>query len=289
MTSNSLGYCEDFQRRASCSEWLRNSCLEGGIGIIHTLFYWISAQSMIEKYVMPSFDWSSRIQTIQNDTRPSGSQIFNFFSMDKPFQNDPDAHAFVESSLRDARAFGTDAELMRYACEQICLDGIIAEMGVCTGRTINFIAALNPRSTVYGFDSFEGLPNDWNRNDVPLPKGVFGLHDPETPPPVLANVCLIKGMFSETLPIFSQDILKDQPIAFMHIDCDLYQSAMDVFNSLGHRLVPGSILLFDEFYNFPKWDEHEIKALYDFLADSDKQVKYLAYNRNGEQVAVQFL
>ncbi|AMO56291.1 hypothetical protein EZMO1_2185 [Endozoicomonas montiporae CL-33] len=37
-TSNSellvlFGYCEEFQRSSRDSEWLRNSCLEGGIGI----------------------------------------------------------------------------------------------------------------------------------------------------------------------------------------------------------------------------------------------------------------
>lgn len=46
-------------------------------------------------------------------------------------------------------------------------------MGVCTGKTVNFIAALNPTQKVYGFDSFEGLPEDWIREDQVIPIGTF--------------------------------------------------------------------------------------------------------------------
>lgn len=174
-----------------------------------------------------------------------------------------EATQFVEEYLNGAKPFDIDAELTRYVCDQISLDGVIAEMGVCTGRTINFIAALNPRSIVYGFDSFNGLPGDWSRNDFPLPKGVFGYHNPDVPPPVLNNVRLVKGLFSETLPNFASEVLKEQSIALLHIDCELC--------------------------NFPKWEEHEVKALHEFLNRSGKQVEFFAYNTCWEQVAVRFL
>ncbi|WP_051087836.1 TylF/MycF/NovP-related O-methyltransferase [Endozoicomonas elysicola] len=100
---------------------------------------------------------------------------------------------------------------------------------------------------------------------------------------------LVKGLFSETLPVFAREVLKDQPIALLHIDCDLYQSTVDIFNAIGHRLVQGSIVLFDELYNFPKWEEHEVKALHEFLNCSGKKVEYFAYNTCWEQVAVRFI
>lgn len=243
---------------------------------------------MLDQYIMPSFDWSSTIETIKASS-PEGSQRLNFFSTDKHFSQNEEASGFVEEYLNKAKSFDIDAELLCYVCEQISFEGVIAEMGVCTGRTINFIAALNPRSTIYGFDSFNGLPEDWSRNDFPLPKGVFGYHNPDVPPWVLNNVCLVKGLFNKTLPIFSTEVLKDHPIAFLHIDCDLYQSTVDIFNAIGHRLVKGSIVLFDELYNFPKWEEHEIKALHEFLNRSGKRVEYFAYNSCWEQVAVRFL
>ncbi len=243
---------------------------------------------MFDQYIMPSYDWSSTIETIKAGS-PDGSQILNFFSTDKHFSQNDEASRFVEEYLNKAKSFDIDAELMRYVCDQISPEGVIAEMGVCTGRTINFIAALNPRSTIYGFDSFNGLPEDWSRNDFPLPKGVFGYHNPDVPPPVLNNVCLVKGLFNETLPIFASEVLKDQPIALLHIDCDLYQSTVDIFNAIGHRLVKGSIVLFDELYNFPKWEEHEVKALHEFLNRSGKKVEYFAYNTCWEQVAVRFI
>ena len=243
---------------------------------------------MLEKYIMPAFDWSSLIETI-GASSPKGTQVINFFSTDKPYTNSQESVEFVKEYLGNAISFNIDAELIKFACENITIDGVIAEMGVCTGRTINLIAALNSRSVVYGFDSFEGLPEAWNRNDYPLPKGVFAYHNPNKPPAVLNNVRLVKGLFKDTLPIFADEVLNDKSIAFLHIDCDLYSSTKDIFDTLGSYLTSGSVVLFDELYNFPKWEEHEFKALEDFLATSGKKVEYIAFNKNWEQVAIRFL
>ena len=243
---------------------------------------------MLEKYIMPAFDWSALIETV-DASPPKGTQVINVFSTDKPFIYNQESIDFVKEHLENAIAFDIDAQVLKFACEQITIDGVIAEMGVCTGRTINFIAALNPHSIVYGFDSFEGLPETWNRNDYPLPKGVFSFHNPQKPPAVLNNVKLAKGLFENTLPVFADEILKDRAIAFLHIDCDLYSSTKDIFEIIGSHLKKGSIVLFDELYNYPKWEEHEFKALTEFLASSGKKVEYIAFNKNWEQVAVRFL
>ncbi len=243
---------------------------------------------MIENYYPKRFDWSTVIQEVKSQT-PEGNQVINFLSMNKDFRQDPEAIAFAEKHLKKAIPFDIDAELIRYTCDQITLDGVIAEMGVCTGRTINFIAALNPRKTIYGFDSFQGLPERWSRRDINCPEGTFALLNPDIPPPVLHNVQLIKGLFAETLPLFADEILKDQPISFLHMDCDLYQSTKDVFNTIGHRLVPGSIILFDEIYNYPGWQNFEWRALQEFLQATSKEADFIAYNKNWEQAAVRII
>jgi hypothetical protein len=40
------------------------------------------------------------------------------------------------------------------------------EFGVSRGVTINFLAALNPMKKIYGFDSFEGNPEDWDLGEI---------------------------------------------------------------------------------------------------------------------------
>lgn len=245
---------------------------------------------MIEQYFVEPFDWTSLIQ-LNNWAFSEGSQVLHFSSVDKPYGDCPEACGFVETYLSEAQAFSVDASLLRYACDQSSLKkGLTLEMGVCSGRTINFIAALNPEHKVYGFDSFEGLPQAWEgRKDYTIPAGEFGLRKGSPIPAVLPNVCLIKGLFSETLPVFSREILKDSPIRFLHIDCDLYQSTVDVFQHLGHGLMPGSVILFDELYNYPGWHLHEWKALQEFLQSSGKKIAFIAFNENREQVLVRFI
>ena len=233
------------------------------------------------------FDWSKVIEMIVGDEPAPGQQVINFFSTDKPYQQDPESCAFVEQYLSHAKRFTIDAEVLNYACEQMTLDGCILEMGVCTGRTINVLAALNPRKLIYGFDSFRGLPEPWHgRTDFVLPKGVFGFKDPSQRPPVLHNVRLIDGLFQDSLPRFKKEILGDQPIALLHIDCDIYSSTKTIFSELGSNIVDETIILFDDLYNYPGFKEHEFKALQEFLAEQNKVADYLAFNVNWEQVAV---
>ena len=244
---------------------------------------------MSELLKSEQFDWSEfiEIETIAGATPPPGKQVINFLSTDKNYQQAPEARTFVEQYLDKAKYFDIDAEVIKYACEQITLDGFILEMGVCTGRTINFIAALNPRKVIYGFDSFCGLPEPWHgRTDFDFPKGVFAFKEPTQRPPVLHNVRLIAGLFQDTLPRFQQEILGTKPISFLHIDCDIYSSTKTIFAELSHNIVEGTIILFDELYNYPGFQNHEFKAFQEFLEDQNKVAEYLAFNANWEQVAV---
>jgi hypothetical protein len=51
--------------------------------------------------------------------------------------------------------------------------GLILEFGVFSGNSINIIADKFPLRTIYGFDSFEGLPEEWERDDKGFPLGFF--------------------------------------------------------------------------------------------------------------------
>lgn len=47
--------------------------------------------------------------------------------------------------------------------------------------------------------------------------------------------------------------------------------------------------MFDEYFNYPFWDKHEYKAMQEFIAASEKNYEYIAYNKRAEQVAVRFV
>lgn len=235
------------------------------------------------------FDWLKLVDLPGADSNRStqeGQQVLHFFTGDKDYRKSQSAKDFVAKYFRGAKALKSDAEALRYGSDHVTLEGMYLEMGVCTGRTINFIAALNPSKIVYGFDSFKGLPEAWERDDMKIPKGSFGFKEENIIPPVLNNVRLIKGMFNETLPEFKKKILKDSPIAFLHVDCDLYSSTNQVFSILADHIIPGTIVVFDELYNYPNSENHEFRAFQEFLNKTGRTARYLAYNELSEQAVV---
>jgi hypothetical protein len=126
--------------------------------------------------------------------------------------------------------------------------GLYLEFGVASGQSINFIAARVPRSqTVHGFDSFEGLPEQWRPG---YNAGLFDLQG--ALPQVAENVQLHPGWFKESLPQFLGGLSGrrtadgDDVVAFLHIDCDIYSSTALVLEALRSRIVAGSVIVFDE-------------------------------------------
>jgi hypothetical protein len=230
------------------------------------------------------FNWGELVRMPNaSEEWHKGRQVLNFYPMDKDYRDSPAARAMVANYFGDAKALNTDAALLKFGSDHVTMPGAFLEMGACTGRTINFIAALNPEQRIWGFDSFDGLPEQWARTDLAVPQGTFGVNVEGWMPPVLHNVTLVKGMFHETLPQFKEQVLKSTPIAFLHVDCDIYASTRAVFDHLADNIVPGTVIVFDEFYNYPGAEENEFKAFQEFLEWSGKQASYLAYNQYFEQ------
>ncbi|MCB1107976.1 MAG: class I SAM-dependent methyltransferase [Chlamydiia bacterium] len=218
-------------------------------------------------------------------SRKKGHQVFHLCSQNSHFNLCKKSKDFASTFLSEATPLSTDADILRFASDAVSIDGMYLEMGVWMGKTINFLAALNPNKVIHGFDSFQGLPHDWEREDGYCPKETFSL---ENLPLVLQNVTLYKGWFNKTLPTFKKGVLQNTPIALLHIDCDLYSSTADVFNYLGENIVKGTVIIFDELYNFPGFEEHELKAFSEFCEKKNVHPEYLAYNVYHQQVVVQF-
>jgi len=73
------------------------------------------------------------------------------------------------------------------------VEGLYAEFGVFRGATINFIAKRCRPRTIWGFDSFQGLKEDWPGNASVFDAG-------GKLPSVKGNVKLVRGWFDESLP-----------------------------------------------------------------------------------------
>jgi hypothetical protein len=191
-----------------------------------------------------------------------------------------DAADFVAKEMGQAKACKNKFTLFDAALQRVDprLKGMYCEFGVWKGTTINYIAAKTPE-LVHGFDSFEGLPEDWRPG---FNAGTFKM---QALPQVLPNVRLYKGWFKDSLPVFKKD--HPEPLAFGHLDADLYSSTKDVFDALGDRIVAGTVLQFDEFFNYPGWREGESKAFFEFCQARKAEVEYIGYVPDNEQVAVQ--
>jgi hypothetical protein len=161
---------------------------------------------------------------------------------------------------------------------EITLPGDFAQFGVWKGQCARYMQHfLTSDRILHLFDSFEGLPEDWLPN---VGKGSFNVKG-KLPEVDEDKTRIHKGWFKDTVPGFAESL--QAPLSFLHIDCDLYSSTMDVLNPLNSGIAPGTLLLFDEYILHQSEDEH--KALIDWANEHDRQFEYLWRNK-WVQVAV---
>ncbi|MGR6523912.1 TylF/MycF/NovP-related O-methyltransferase [Rhodococcus erythropolis] len=187
---------------------------------------------------------------------------------------------FILEHLRVAETFGHPHDTLRHALGLIEIPGMALEFGVASGTTLRIVAEAftERKGTVAGFDVFSGLPETWRTG---FPVGEFAQESiPEVP-----GAQLVPGLFENTLPSFLND--ESGPVAFLHLDADLYSSTKTVLDLLGDRLVPGSIVVFDEFFNYPGWQQHEYRAWTEFVTRTGISFEYLGYTVDNEQVIVE--
>uniref|UniRef100_A0A6C0AZU0 Methyltransferase n=1 Tax=viral metagenome TaxID=1070528 RepID=A0A6C0AZU0_9ZZZZ len=143
------------------------------------------------------------------------------------------------------------------------------EFGVASGRSINYISQFT-NDKVYGFDSFEGLPEKWRDG---FDKGCFTRDG--ILPLVSPNVELIKGLFNETLVNFIQT--QNKKISFIHMDADLYSSTIYIFDVLKDYIDKDCIIVFDELVNYEGFDGEngELRAFYEFVTKNTVDYEWI--------------
>jgi hypothetical protein len=169
--------------------------------------------------------------------------------------------------------------LLDHAIRQVELPGLWLEFGVYKGNDLKQIARYH-KGEVYGFDSFEGLPEDWTHFQR---KGRFSLEG-GLPGHLPRNAKLVQGWFDQTLPGFLDE--HREPIAFLHIDSDLYSSAKTVLHLVRDRLRRGTIIQFDDFVNYPGWQDGEQKAFQEFVELSGLEYEYIGFASSDQAVAM---
>jgi hypothetical protein len=154
------------------------------------------------------------------------------------------------------------------------------EFGVCSGISFNKFLTLNSNfeSRFYGFDTFEGLPEDWG--------GFYKKGDMSHEIPGLEDnrAIYIKGLFQDSLvPFLSEksEVVKEADIRIIHLDADLYSSTIFSLSILYPYLKKGDILFFDE-YSVPM---HEFKALKEFTENFYVKIRPLTAVNNYYQMS----
>ncbi|MEM9303363.1 MAG: class I SAM-dependent methyltransferase [Pseudomonadota bacterium] len=197
------------------------------------------------------------------------------------FPQDP----FERSHLEAMQWFGPAGrwvayapEVLAHAVDAIDAGDLIVECGVFHGRSIRCMAARSSLP-IHGFDSFEGLPEDWGD----YPAGSYSTDG--IIPDVPEHVTLHRGWFENTLPGFAEAHAGRQ-LALLHVDCDLYSSTVTILESLAPMISDGTILVFDDLLGYPNYREDEFRALQEYLARTGQNWEPIAAALVGREAAI---
>jgi len=167
------------------------------------------------------------------------------------------------------------------AAHHITEKGLCLEFGVYRGESINFFSDYLKDRHWYGFDSFEGLQENWDAGIHGMK--FFNLNG--KPPTVNKNVTLYKGWFKDTLPNFFKN--KKDKISFIHIDCDTYESTNDVLNNIPiNRIQKGTVLLLDDYIGYWGWKDHVFKSFKEWIQKNKLKYKYQVFGSKSAQVVI---
>jgi O-methyltransferase len=126
----------------------------------------------------------------------------------------------------------TRADHLRQAALEVReVPGDVAEVGVYTGGITRMLALMLPAKTVYGFDTFRGLPQ--------LPRHTLDFHREGE---FEANVAEVTAY----LPATAKGLEKHK-FALVHLDSDLYETTRAGLAFFWPRLSEGGVIVLDDY------------------------------------------
>jgi len=159
------------------------------------------------------------------------------------------------------------------------------EFGVFEGTSIKYWAKIHQHleSKFVGFDTFTGLPEDWLA--TPLHTHDNTEYDAGGIIPKVSDerISFVKGLFQETLGEFANKFNPTSRL-IIHSDSDLYSSTLFVLSKLDKYIIPGTIVIFDEF-NSPLT---EFKAFIDYSSAYMRTYRTVCSTPNLVQMVVEF-
>jgi hypothetical protein len=159
--------------------------------------------------------------------------------------------------------------------------GLVCEFGVGSGRSLRMTQEILPLDVeIHGFDTFTGLPQAWGSE----PAGAYSTGG--IVPNMEGEVYFHKGLFSDTIAPFLEELGDDAFLAYANIDCDLYTSTLDILEAFHGRIVEGTILVFDEYICHPTWRQDEFRAWRESCKRFGWQYEYLGFSLSTKQAVV---
>ena len=149
---------------------------------------------------------------------------------------------------------------------------LVMEFGVYKAGMINHQAKKFPELNFVGFDSFEGLQEQWSGM---APEKTFDLAGKL--PRVRSNVALVKGWFAESGPRWKKENPGADVPLLVHVDCDTYAATVDVLEFCSDYVEHGLVLHFDDYFGFPDWRTGGFKALQEISEKRRWRLTWLSY------------
>ena len=154
--------------------------------------------------------------------------------------------------------------------------GTVAQFGVDAGLSLRMLSACRPRQQVMGFDAWHlkgpGLPDRWTGN-FDHSRSFTWTQEAYTEMALSMpdNVRLVPGLFEQQQ---IRDVMGTSPASVIHIDCDTGPATSTVLEAIRPNLVVGTMIVFDEYANYPGWREHEHGAWTRFAGQNSVQAQY---------------
>ena len=199
----------------------------------------------------------------------------------------PKLHDWVQTRASGCPSFSNRFDLYRYVNDKV-IDGSpinYLEFGVFQGESIRAWAETNsdPASDFVGFDTFEGVDENWEFLDMKV-------FDVGGASPSISDdrVRFVKGYFQDTIPEFLRTFRPEHRLV-VHCDADIYSSTLYTLAKCDEIMVPGTVVLFDEFSAVL----HEFRALADYCAAFRRDYRALAGTKADDlyfdQIAIELL
>ncbi len=170
--------------------------------------------------------------------------------------------------------FNATREIYKHVASTLPADNCITllEFGVFEGNSLRIFSEYNahPDSRFVGFDTFEGLPEDWNSGWGIIEKGSYTTHGsiPQFDDP---RVRCIKGYYQDVLDDFLANFSAPGQLV-VHVDCDLYSSSLYVLTMLHKLRELEPLILMDDFSS----PNHMFRAFDDYTSAYRVDFKYVA-------------